>query len=136
MKRAPEGPEIRSKDRKGKKNDSAHAANSGAQGGMDPLEIAYGPTMGTHTKITEGDFDIDADHKADNKAMRENHSSPPGNQGNKGGNQNDNSNDDASPVREETGQWERSSTTDHADGTTESPFSIGGEDEFRNVWGK
>ncbi|SPQ19974.1 6963b4b5-7389-48e2-ac6a-72e338cd0e49 [Thermothielavioides terrestris] len=60
---APEGPRAGLSDRKGKQRALADAQSPSTahETGKDPLEIAYGPTIGTHPSITKDDFRISAD---------------------------------------------------------------------------
>ncbi|KAK3323520.1 organic solute transporter Ostalpha-domain-containing protein [Cercophora scortea] len=134
MKRAPEGPEIgptvttvkkakakRKAKGKGKGPVMAEGPSSILDPGKDPLEIAYGPTIGTHPEITEDDFKIDSGNTS--------HKPPPKND-------EDTVNDDhESPIREESGQWERHNHSEAGSGTS-SPYNLGGAEEFQNVWGK
>ena len=109
--------------KKGKQKQRSDAGEAGSsQGaGKDPLEIAYGPIVGTDPVITEDDFEVDTAGGMHHPqpAMDRSGESSPGH---------------GTPVGEEAGQDERLS--EH--GSEPSPtFSIGGdEDEFRNVWGK
>jgi hypothetical protein len=68
---APEGPQITATDVKGKKkakskkrtgSSAAGNAPATASGGKDPLEIAYGPIVGTNPQITEDDFEVNTEH--------------------------------------------------------------------------
>lgn len=86
---------------------------------MDPLEIAYGPIVGTNPEITEDDFDVDLEHgthKPQIDAVHEPRTvSPEPKLG--------------LPPRDEEEE-------DEEDGPSPT-FSIGGdEEEFRNVWDK
>ncbi|KAK1771356.1 organic solute transporter Ostalpha-domain-containing protein [Phialemonium atrogriseum] len=120
---APEGLQVAAERKKGKQKQRSDAGEAGSsQGaGKDPLEIAYGPIVGTDPVITEDDFEVDTAGGMHHPqpAMDRSGESSPGH---------------GTPVGEEAGQDERSS--EH--GSEPSPtFSIGGdEDEFRNVWGK
>ncbi|KAK3318553.1 organic solute transporter Ostalpha-domain-containing protein [Apodospora peruviana] len=122
MKRAPEGPEIRSKDKKGKRKSTGSKAVDNQ--GMDPLEIAYGPTIGTHTKITEDDFKVDGEDGPLEAASKTPDQSGKSAQ----------EADEDSPIREESGQWEErpTETRERAD----PQYGLGGGEEFQNVWGK
>jgi len=128
MKRAPEGPEIRSTDKKGKgkgREGGKAQGNSNSAGGLgkDPLEIAYGPIVNADTKITEDDFKVDgADGPLEASKKPE-----------QGGNSSQHD-DDASPIREESGQWERASETE--EDSSPQYGVVGGAEEFQNVWGK
>lgn len=116
-KEAPEGPERRaSSTNKGKqKTQESH--------GVDPLEIAYGPIVGTNPELTEDDFEVDLEegtHRPQADAVHEPRTvSPEPKLG--------------PPPRE--GE-EEAEEEDEDDGPSPT-FSIGGdEDEFRNVWDK
>ncbi|KAH8912895.1 DUF300-domain-containing protein [Coniochaeta sp. PMI_546] len=114
-KEAPEGPERRpssTKTKKGKQKSSPATESHG----VDPLEIAYGPIVGTNPEITEDDFDVDLEHgthKPQIDAVHEPRTvSPEPKLG--------------LPPRDE----------EEEDGPSPT-FSIGGdEEEFRNVWDK
>jgi hypothetical protein len=122
-KRAPEGPQAGVNDKKGKKKERATNASSSTQEhGADPLEIAYGPTIGTHPVITEDDFKVDTEtgpHKPQQNAEGGGQLSP------------GQLDDHESPFREESGQWDR---RDEDDGAGKSVQYTGAEDQ--NVWGK
>lgn len=124
-KQAPEGPQAGIDDKKGK--NKAKGSSSTGVGGADPLEIAYGPTIGTHKEITEDDFNVDVEsglHKPQDHEFVEPHPTPPPRE------------DDESPINEERGQWERSDG-DGADDSHKSPqYATGSEEEFQNVWGR
>ena len=112
-------------DKKGKKKERATQSSGLTQShGKDPLEIAYGPTIGTHTQITEGDFEVDTEsgtHKPQLAAEGGGRLSP--------GQLSDN---DESPIREESGHWDRT----NEDGGSGKDVQYSGADEFQNVWGK
>ncbi|KAK0715703.1 organic solute transporter Ostalpha-domain-containing protein [Lasiosphaeris hirsuta] len=131
-KRAPEGPQAGVNDRKGKKKERATKASSSTQShGKDPLEIAYGPMVGTSTKLTEDDFKVDTDsgpHKPQKTSQGGGQLSP--------GQTNES---DESPVREEAAQWERDGEPEEPEEreTRSIPYSgIGSAEEFQNVWGR
>lgn len=117
-KEAPEGPEVGSSDKKGKRKSKAAAPAQAAEPqGKDPLEIAYGPIVGTNPQVTEDDFGVDLEqgqHRPQTEAVHEPRTTSP------------------KPINHGPGQ-------EDGEGESEpSPtFSIGGdEDEFRNVWDK
>lgn len=119
-KRAPEGPQAGVDDRKGKKK-ATKASSSMQDHGADPLEIAYGPTIGTHKQITEDDFQVDTEtgpHKPQLKAEGGGRLSP------------GLADNHESPVREESGQWDRRDEDDNA----ETSIQYTGAEE--NVWGR
>jgi hypothetical protein len=130
-KEAPEGPQAGIGDKKGKKKaqaDDATGSSSSHEAGKDPLEIAYGPTIGTHPEITKDDFKVDTDsgqHKPHQKeaAGQPRHSHPPAEHGN--------------PAGEGPQQWgperEETSDTEH---NTKPQYGVDGEDDFQNVWGR
>ena len=127
-KQAPEGPQAGVGDKKGKKKALAAAQSPGSthEAGMDPLEIAYGPTIGTHTEITKDDFKVDTDsgqhkpHQENVRPARQNHVP-----------QEDN--EPTGDVSRDAEEEERDSGTDR----NPSPkYGVDGEDEFRNVWGR
>ncbi|KAK1759329.1 organic solute transporter Ostalpha-domain-containing protein [Echria macrotheca] len=118
-KEAPEGSQVGVGDRKGKKK--AKKASSTQDHGKDPLEIAYGPTIGTHTQITEDDFKVDTEtgpHKPQRNAAGGGRLSP--GQLSHG----------ESPVREESGQW------DGHGGEEEGGKDVQYPAEDDNVWGR
>ncbi|EAQ88004.1 hypothetical protein CHGG_04623 [Chaetomium globosum CBS 148.51] len=126
-KQAPEGPQAGAGDRKGKKKELAEAQNPGSthEAGLDPLEIAYGPTIGTHTEITKDDFNVDTDsgqhkpHQETARPARQTHVP-----------RDDNDSTDISSDAEEQGE-------DSGMGRSPRPkYGLDGEDEFRNVWGR
>ncbi|KAM7217562.1 Organic solute transporter Ostalpha domain containing protein [Rhypophila decipiens] len=127
MKRAPEGPEMQVEDRKGKMKEApkSHGSDSrsGGVGGKDPLEIAYGPIVDRRTKITEDDFKVDDEEDEDREASHQvdgaGTSSP--------------HEDEESPIREESGQWDRGSESGR---DASAHYGLSGADEFQNVWGK
>lgn len=132
-KEAPEGPQAGVNDRKGKKKAKATKASSSTQShGADPLEIAYGPTIGTHTQITEDDFQVDTEtgiHKPQIAAEGGGRLSP----GQLSPGQLDGEN---SPFQEETGQWDRRGD-DGNDDDRGSSVQYGAAQEFsHNVWGR
>jgi hypothetical protein len=126
-KTAPEGPQAGVGDKKGKKKALADAQSPSSthETGMDPLEIAYGPTIGTHTEITKDDFKVDTDsgphkpHQESARPARQSHASQ----------------EDDGP----TGEAARDGEEEDENGTDRnaSPdYGVDGEDEFQNVWGK
>lgn len=123
MKRAPEGPEMQVEDRKGKRKEisGSHGggSKSGGVGGRDPLDIAYGPIVDTHTKITEDDFKVE-----DEDEHREGSRQVDG-----GGNSSQQ--DGESPIREESRHCDRGSETE-----SPNPQYGYGAEEFQNVWGR
>ncbi|KAM7206823.1 Organic solute transporter Ostalpha domain containing protein [Naviculisporaceae sp. PSN 640] len=126
MKRAPEGPEMQVEDGKGKQKDlsSSHGggSKSGGVGGKDPLEIAYGPIVDTHTKITEDDFKVE---DKDEHPLDSHEGDGPGNSSQQ--------DDEESPIREESGHWDRGS---EAGRNTSPQYGYSGAEEFQNVWGR
>ncbi|KAJ9129488.1 hypothetical protein NKR19_g10348, partial [Coniochaeta hoffmannii] len=133
-KEAPEGPErqhssstttTNQKSRKGKQKTTTKTAHESR--GVDPLEIAYGPIVGTNPDITEDDFEVDLEegtHRPQADAVHEPRTvSPEPKLG--------------LPPRE--GE-EEEDDDDEEGGDNDKPsptFSIGSdEDEFRNVWDK
>lgn len=129
-KKAPEGPQAGVGDKKGKKRAHADATSSSAtqETGKDPLEIAYGPTIGTHPEITTDDFEVDTDsgqHKPHQKeaAGQPRHSHPPVEHGN--------------TIGEGSQQWEAErEDTDGTERRTTPQYGVDGEDGFQNVWGR
>lgn len=113
-------------DRKGKKKDSLKndrgVPKSGGIGGKDPVEIAYGPIVDTHTKITEDDFRVE---EGDEHLKTSHQVDGAGN-----GSRQD---DEESPIREESGHWDRGSETG---GDVNPQYGYGASDEFQNVWGR
>lgn len=127
-KEAPEGPEALPNDKKGKKKadpNGQRATNSTPDKGMDPLEIAYGPMMGTTSKLTEDDF------RVDDVSPHHPHGTSPGH---------DTSHDleddgKGTPVTEVSNHWGHATDTEGEE--ERSPhFTVGGEEEFQNVWGR
>lgn len=122
-KAAPEGPQTGVKDKKGKKKEKAPNASSSTQShGADPLEIAYGPTIGTHTEITEEDFEVDTEtgpHKPQKNAEAGGRLSP----GLLG--------PDDSPFREESDHWGKG---DEEEGGGKGVQYT--EHDDHNVWGR
>lgn len=127
-KQAPEGGQVGVDDRKGKKTEqkAATASSSTQDHGLDPLEIAYGPTIGTHTQITEDDFQVDTEtgpHKPQKAAEGGGRLSPgqmPKHE---------------SPVREESGPWDSASEAEEGS-KKDDHYGVGGAEEFQNVWGR
>lgn len=117
-KEAPEGPQLDATDKKGKKNSKASSSAKQSHG-LDPLEIAYGPIVGTNPEITESDFEVDLEqgqNKPQDEAVHEPRSTSPtlNHAANRNEADEEEEEDDPSPT-----------------------FSIGeDEDEFRNVWDK
>ncbi|RKU45784.1 hypothetical protein DL546_009911 [Coniochaeta pulveracea] len=123
-KEAPEGPQLDASDAsdtKGKKR-SKDTSSAHKSHGVDPLEIAYGPIVGTNPEITESDFEVDLEqgqHKPQDGAVSEPRTTSPTLNAQKSLNQ----------AEQEGGD---DNDADHKPSPT---FSIGGdEDEFRNVW--
>lgn len=107
-------------DKKGKKKTCVNATGSSSERetGKDPLEIAYGPTIGTHPEITKDDFEVDTDsglHKPQNETAES------GNQGERSDQQ-------------EAGEDQGENETDRRNSTPH--YGLDGEGEFRNVWGR
>ncbi|KAK4193772.1 organic solute transporter Ostalpha-domain-containing protein [Podospora australis] len=127
-KEAPEGPQA-GVDDKGKQKARSKPSSPEQSTGVDPLEIAYGPTMGTHKEITEDDFNVDVE-----SGLHQPHKHSEG-PSRLDSNDDDNANDDEpSPGREEAGQWARNEDGTHR---VQSPqYGVGSEDEFQNVWGR
>ncbi|KAL2158961.1 hypothetical protein VTH06DRAFT_2991 [Thermothelomyces fergusii] len=128
MKPAPEGPQVGLGDKKGKKKAVAEAQSPSSthEAGMDPLAIAYGQTMGTHTKITRDDFRVDTDkgqHKPHQESAR---SSSNGQHPHQNG----------QLIEGTTREWEEDDGDRGASHNQSLPYGIGEEDEFRNVWGR
>ncbi|KAK3379960.1 organic solute transporter Ostalpha-domain-containing protein [Lasiosphaeria ovina] len=121
---APEAPPADGpkKDKKGKKKAGVDPkGGSAAQDmGSDPLEIAYGPVVGTHSKITEDDFKIDEDKSSDKPQPGADEDGPSSAQI-----------EDDSPIREEANHWGRESEEG-----TRPQYNAGAAEEFHNVWGK
>lgn len=125
---APEGPQAGVGDKKGKKKAVADAQSpSSTHGaGVDPLEIAYGQTVGTHTKITRDDFQVDTDqgqHKPHQESTR---SSREG----KFLHRNEHL------IEGTSHEWEEDDGDRETSRDQSLPYGIGEEDEFRNVWGR
>lgn len=109
----------RSKKGKQKQRSNTGGASSSPEHGKNPLEIAYGPVVGTSPTITEDDFEVDtADIMHKPQPAPEQARDPAA---------------EISPIEEEEGEWEDSGGR----GNPAPPsYGIGDEDEFRNVWGK
>lgn len=127
-KQAPEGPQAGVGDRKGKKKALADAQSPSSthETGKDPLEIAYGPTIGTHTELTKDDFEVDTDaglHKPHKETVGQSRQSQP-------------HQEDDGPTGEGSGGQEEDGNDHRTDHRTSPQYGLGGEDEFRNVWGK
>lgn len=129
-KQAPEGPQAGVGDKKGKKKalaDARGGSSSTHDMGKDPLEIAYGPTVGTHPEITTDDFKVDAEsglHRPHAEPARQGRrNAPPAEE--------DGPAEEAAREREEAREG---SGTDHS--TNPHYGGLDGEDEFRNVWGR
>jgi len=62
-KKVQEGPQAGVTDKKGKKKAISQTSSPSPSYalGKNPLEIAYGPTLGTHPEITTDDFNVDAE---------------------------------------------------------------------------
>ncbi|KAL2023386.1 hypothetical protein VTK56DRAFT_2743 [Thermocarpiscus australiensis] len=128
-KQAPDGPQAGVGDRKGKKQArvDSQGSSSGEGMGKDPLEIAYGPTVGTHTEITEDDFRVDIEsglHK------------PPHNQPAEQARQELPPVGDDSPIEDEPQHWQGEMEGSGRHQNTSPQYNLGEEDEFRNVWGR
>lgn len=128
-KQAPEGPQAGVDDTKGKKKALADAQSPSSthETGKDPLEIAYGPTIGTHTEITKDDFDFDTEngqHMPQRDGSGPSRPSQPS--------QGDGGSEGERPS-ERAGQDEHSK---RADDNKSPQYRLEGEDEFRNVWGR
>jgi hypothetical protein len=129
-KQAPEGPQAGVGDKKGKKKALADAQSPSSthETGKDPLEIAYGPTVGTHTEITKDDFKVDTDsgphkpHQAATGRSRQRHTGQ----------------EDDGAIRDGSEHWQGEEENNGRDrNNTSSPsYGIEEEDEFRNVWGR
>ncbi|KAH6856529.1 organic solute transporter Ostalpha-domain-containing protein [Chaetomium sp. MPI-CAGE-AT-0009] len=128
-KQAPEGPQAGVGDKKGKKKALANAQTPGSthEAGMGPLEIAYGPTIGTHTEITKDDFKVDTDsglhkpHQDSARPARRSHVPW------------EDTNESTGEVSRDVGEEGEDSGTDRSP----SPkYVVDGEDDFRNVWGR
>ena len=130
-KEAPEGPEALPNDRKGKKkagvNGKAKASDSPPDKGMDPLEIAYGPMMGTTSKLTGDDF------KVDDVSPHHPHGTSPGHDAShdlEAGGKN-------TPATEVSNHWDHTTDTEGEGEEDRSPhFAVDGEEDFQNVWGR
>jgi len=130
-KEAPEGPQAGINNRKGKKKATEPSSSTQSQShGANPLEIAYGPTVGTHTQITEDDFQVDTEtgiHRPQIAAEGGGRLSP----GQRDGD------GEESPLQNETGQWDRQRSEDGNGDDRGSSVQYGAAQEFsRNVWGR
>ncbi|KAL2171992.1 hypothetical protein VTG60DRAFT_729 [Thermothelomyces hinnuleus] len=125
---APEGSQAGVGDKKGKKKALADAQgpSSTHETGMDPLEIAYGQTVGTHTEIRRDDFKVDTD-KGQHKPHQE--SARPSRKG-----QRPHQNEHL--IEGTSREWEEDDGGRGAGRNQSLPYGIGEEDEFRNVWGR
>ncbi|KAK3990032.1 organic solute transporter Ostalpha-domain-containing protein [Cladorrhinum sp. PSN332] len=125
---APDGPQAGVDDKKGKKkarSDNKKGSSPTGDGGADPLEIAYGPVVGTHTEIAEDDFKVDTDtglHKPHQHDSQPRRGSPLA------------SNGHHSPSHEEDTHWTRED--DDNDYNSAPRYGTGSEEEFGNVWGR
>lgn len=131
-KEAPEGPEALPDDKKGKRKASANghgaASVSSPDKGLDPLEIAYGPMVGTTSKLTEDDFKVD-----DVSPHHPHGTSSPGHDAA----HDDEDDGNKTPVTEVSNHWGHATDTEAEDEDKRSPhFTVGGEEEFQNVWGR
>ncbi|KAK3294759.1 organic solute transporter Ostalpha-domain-containing protein [Chaetomium fimeti] len=125
-KQAPEGTQAGVGDKKGKKKalDEAQNPDSTHEAGMDPLEIAYGPTIGTHAEITKDDFKVDTDsglhkpHQDSTRPARQSHVPQ--------------EDDKPTGVSHDIEEGEDS----EMDRSPSPKYGVDGEDEFRNVWGR
>lgn len=125
-KEAPEGPQLDASDasdKRNKKGKTKSTASSSAHvsHGVDPLEIAYGPIVGTNPEITESDFEVDLEqgqHKPQDDAVSEPRTTSP-----------------TLNAQKSLNRAEAEADSDDDDDKPSPTFSIGGdEDEFRNVW--
>lgn len=117
-KEAPEGPERRTSSTKSKKGKQKSSLAQESHG-VDPLEIAYGPIVGTNPDITEDDFEVDLEHgthKPQADAVHEPRTVSP---------------------EPKLGPPPRDDDEEEEEDRPSPTFSIGGdEEEFRNVWDK
>jgi hypothetical protein len=126
-KEAPEGPQVGVEDKKGKKKALAEAQSPSSthESGMDPLEIAYGPTIGTHPDhLTKDDFKVDTD-SGQHKPQQDNATNSWRHQ----------------PVQENdgtTGEGSGDEEGDMAGQSTDVHYGLDGEEaeESQNVWGR
>lgn len=128
---APEGPQAGVSDRKGKQKAIADAQSPGTthETGKDPLEIAYGPTVGTHPHITKDDFKVDTDsglHKPHQESAR-------GSGRDRHVHHEESSQATGEGAAGEGGQEGGDRGSDQHSG---QQYGLDGEDEFRNVWGR
>jgi hypothetical protein len=103
-------------DRKGKKK-ATKASSSTESHGADPLEIAYGHTIGTHPQITNEDFEVDMEtgpHRPQQNAVGGGRLSPGMEQ-------------DTHPVEEESQEEQ---------GSASKTVEYGSAEDFQNIWGK
>lgn len=104
-------------DRKGKKK-ATKASSSTESHGADPLEIAYGPTIGTHPHITDEDFEVDTEtgpHRPQENAV--------------GGGR-------LSPGMEHDTNLAGEEETDEEHGSASKTVEYGSAEDFQNIWGK
>jgi len=117
---APEGPQAGVEDKKGKKKQRATKASSSTENhGADPLEIAYGPTIGTHPKITDEDFQVDTEtgpHKPQQQAVG-------------GGRLSPGMAHDTNPTEEEEDEEEEHESAN-------KNVEYGSAEDFQNIWGR
>ncbi|KAL1867351.1 hypothetical protein VTK73DRAFT_4230 [Phialemonium thermophilum] len=121
---APEAPQVAEPDTKGKKKkkkgEGAQKSSPGGHSkGKDPLEIAYGPVVGTDPVLTEDDFEVDTEagmHQPQHEPHPSGMETP----------------------RQEDSHDQDSETWDGGSRDRENaspPYAIAGdEDEFKNVW--
>lgn len=96
---------------------------------MDPLEIAYGPMMGTTSKLTEDDF------KVDDVSPHHPHGTEPGHDASHDVEDEDDRKPTLAP--EVSNHWDHATDTETEAEEERSPhFAVGGEEEFQNVWGR
>lgn len=119
-KEAPEGPQLDKTDSKGKKN-SKSSSSAPQSHGVDPLEIAYGPIIGTNPEITESDFEVDLEEgqtRPQDEAIHAPRATSP-------------------TLNHVPGQSEAETDDDDEDNKPSPTFSIGDdEEEFQNPWDK
>ncbi|KAB5540388.1 organic solute transporter Ostalpha-domain-containing protein [Coniochaeta sp. 2T2.1] len=130
-KEAPEGPErqpsasasSKSKSKAKSKKGKSTAKPAQQSHGVDPLEIAYGPIVGTNPDITADDFEVDLEdgaHRPQEDAVHEPRTVSP---------------EPKLGLPPRDGEEEEEEEEDGEEDGKKSPFSIGGdEEEFRNVW--
>ncbi|KAK4251578.1 organic solute transporter Ostalpha-domain-containing protein [Corynascus novoguineensis] len=127
-KQAPEGPQAGVGDKKGKKKAlvDAQSPSSTHETGMDPLEIAYGQTVGTHSHIKREDFRVDTNsgqHKPHQESAKASW-------------QRQVRNEDEHLSGESSREGEDEDGDGRAGHRSSPSYGFGEEDEFRNVWGR